>query len=207
MKLDAKNSPRALQMPRSAARQAMLLLMFLALFAAGSFRAAAAGTPIEQIDQLAAQENISAGDYSSAVADIVKHNTDDATTLISEAVKGKPPFACDVVKACILALMPANGNIDPQLVATIVADIVRTIQKSNPEVVRQVISCAVEVDRDAAPAILNALAGVFGGPGGVNRPGDTHGGQVPAGNGNNPAISPTPTPPVTPPPVTPVQNP
>lgn len=197
MKLDAKNSPRALQMPKSAARHASILLMIFVLSGAGALHASPLTDGIGKIQQLAAQKDITAGDYSAAVADIVKHDADDASALMAEAVKDKPPYACDVVKACILALMPANGNIDPQLVATIVVDIVRAIEQSNPDVVKQVVSCAVDVDKDAGPFILNGLAGLFSGPHGINRPPGTFGGQVPPGG----------TPPKTPAPVTPVQNP
>ncbi len=151
---------------------------------------------LAQIKTLAKQD-LSGPEYAAAVAKLVKDDPGDAEAIVAEAVKDKPPFACDVVKASLIALQPANGNLDPKVVASIVAAVVQNIESTNPDIVEQVISCALDVDKDAGPAILNALAGLFGGPHGINRPPGVPPGPPP-GTGRSPTPTPTPRPTATP---------
>jgi hypothetical protein len=192
MKPLAKISPRAPQISKFVAQHITSLLFLAALFVAGMINTASAAPvqdPIAQVKFLA-KEGLNSADYSAAVAALAKADPNEAEAIIAEAVKDEPKYACEVVKASLLALQPANGNLDPKEVASIVAAIVETVQATNPDIVHQVISCALSVDPDAAPEILNALAGLFTGPGGLNRPPGSQGGQVPPG-----LHSPTPTPP------------
>jgi hypothetical protein len=196
----AETPSRVLQIQRSVAHPITCFLLLLALFAACPMGALRADDedPITIIKNLAAQKKISAGDYSTAVAALVKAHPDDAGVLVAEAVKDRPDYACDVVKASLQALQPANGNLDPKVVASIVADVVRTIQASNPDIVQQIISCALDVDKDAGQAILNALAGLYSGPHGIGRPPWNFGAPVPPGGSPTPTPRPTPSPTATP---------
>ena len=217
MKLEAKYSPRALQMSgrksgrksKSAARNLPFFLLFLSLFAVGGIRTASAAPaedPVTQVDNLASQ-NLNSAEFSTAVAQLVKDNPKEADEITAEAVKDKPKYACDIVKACILALQPAGGgNIDPQEVASMVVAIVRAIQSTNPDIVRQVVDCAVSVDHDAAPFILNGILGLFNGPHSPNRPNWDWGQPGPVQPGTSPRPTRTPTPPRTPTPVTQSKN-
>lgn len=200
MKLAPTKSSRALQTPKTVARQLFFVIPSLALLAAAPLCSAAPiQDPVAQVKQLASQ-NLSQADYAAAVADLVKDDPTDAEIIMAEAVKDEPKYACAVVKAGILALQPQNGTIDPKVVASIVVTIVETIQNTNPDLVQQIISCALAVDHDAGPEILNALAGLFG-THGSHFPPWQFGPPIPPGNGHNPGF-PTPTPPRTPPPVT-----
>lgn len=202
MKPLAKNSPRALQIPKFVARQFTILLAFAAFFAAGLINtvfAASVQDPVAQVRHLAG-EGLSSADYAAAVAALVKDDPNDAEEIIAEAVKDEPKYACAVVKASLLALQPAGGSLDPKEVASIVVAIVQTVQANNPEIVHEVVSCALDVDPDAGPQILNALAGLFTGPYNPGRPPGSYGG-IPPGNGHTPTPTPkapTPTGSVTP---------
>ena len=178
MNPEAKYSPRALQMPRSAARQLAWFLSLLALLAASPLCSAQpVQDPVAAVKALAGQ-GLDQADFAAAVADLVKNDPDAADNILAEAVKDEPKYACAVVKAGILALQPATGNgtLDPKVVASVVVTIVEAIQATNPDLVQQIISCALAVDNDAGLAILNALAGLYTSPNGPNRPPGTYGG-------------------------------
>jgi hypothetical protein len=195
MKPQAKNLPRALQMPKFVARLLSIFLLSAAFFVAGLIHtvcAAPVQDPVAQVRQLAAQ-GLNSADYAAAVAALVKEDPKDAEAIIAEAVKDEPKYACAVVKASLLALQPAGGTLDPKEVASIVVTIVQTVQASNPDIVHEIVSCALDVDPDAGPQILNALAGLFTSPYGPGRPPGSFGG-VPPGTGHTPTPTPTPTP-------------
>ena len=205
MKLEARNTPRVLQMPDSVARLFTLFILFSALLMAGLFRAPGAMAQegerrnsektrqdIQAIKALA-KTNPSDADFSAAVADMVKDDKDDAAALMAEGVKDEPSYACDIIKASFKAMFPQGAIMDPKLIATVAVEIVRLVQATNPDIVKQVVDCSASVDKDAGPLILAGLAGLFNGPNGVNRPPWVPPGPPP-GNGHNP---PGPPPPVT----------
>ncbi len=195
MKLEAKISPRLLQVPKSVALHFTYLIM-LSLLAAVAVPAARAADedPISIIKKLA-KEGLKAPEYAAAVGKLVKQFPKDAESIIAEAVKDEPTFACDVVKAGILALTPDGGAPDPKVVASVVAAVVQNVQATNPDLIEQVVSCALDVARDAGPEILNAISGLYTGPNSLNKSNQTNGGPVAPGTGGNPAMTPPPTPP------------
>jgi hypothetical protein len=196
MKPEAKTPPSSLSAPKPIARHFTCILTLLSVLAAVSL------TPAHAADQDAlsvvkklSTEKLNAGEYAAQVAKLVKQFPKDAEAIIAEAVKDEPGYACDVVKAGILALTPNGGTPDPKVVASIVASVVQNIQATHPELMEQIISCAMDVAKDAGPDILNAIAGLYNGPNSINKANSTNGGPVAPGVGGNPALQPPPTPP------------
>jgi hypothetical protein len=204
MKHEAKFFPRLVQVQKSVVHRFTYFLVLIALLAAGPISTARAAddNPIVTIKKLS-KEGLTAPEYAAAVADLVKQNPKDSESLIAEAVKDiaqevkadvAPVYVCAIVQAGIAAVTPVNGSPDPKEVAAIVATVVQNLQSSNPELVQQIVSCALDVAKDAGPAIQQALAGLFTGPNGLNHPASQNGGALPPGVGGNPALQPTPTP-------------
>ncbi|MGB8355338.1 MAG: hypothetical protein WCD79_15685 [Chthoniobacteraceae bacterium] len=123
--------------------------------------------------------------------------------IIAEAVKLRPPYACDIIKAGIQAVTPQNGVPDPTVVASMVAEVVLYIQTTNPELLETIVTCATEADPDAGKSILNAVAGILATPHSTlnNLRFTLPGGAV------GPTPTPTPTPASTPRPVAPTPPP
>src|ERR1700677_812347 len=199
MKLSGR-CPRRLLRPQTLAHYFTLVVASLSLLAAGSLSTARADDAALNTIRKLAKEGVKCPVYVAQVVKLVKAFPKDAESIIAEAVKDEPPCACEVVQQGIKATTPEGGTPDPKVVASIVAAIVENIQATNPDMVEQLVSCALEVAPDAGPAILNALAGLANGPGGSHQHGQGGPGPAP-GTGGNPGISPhpTPKPPPTPP--------
>ena len=151
MKLGAKNFPRLLQVPKSVARHFTSIVVLVSLLASVSVNTARADEdPISIIKKLA-KEGLKAPEYAAEVAKLVKLFPKNAEGIIAEAVKDEPGYACDVVKAGILAMTPDGGTPDPKIVASVVASVVQSIQATNPDLMEQIISCAMDVAKDAGP--------------------------------------------------------
>jgi len=221
MKVEAKLSLPLLQASKSVAklllgRCAFLVVLFSLLIGgmAGKARAAGDAQSLYILRQLA-KDGVTCPKYVDAVTTLIKgavseylnspkgkQNPDGQyeiiNDIIAEAVKIRPPCACDIVKAGIQVLTPANGSPDPKLVASMVAEVVQYIQATNPDLLETIVVCATEADPDAGKLILNAVAGILG-----TAKANSLNMNLPTGFAT-PTPTPTPKAPTPPPQVTPV---
>lgn len=180
-------------------------LLALIAFLAFGFPAGAQNSnpnPATVIQDLV-NNNVKCPQFAKAVAKLIKDNPKQAESIMVMAVKAKPPCACEIVHQGIVALGDYNAS-DPnavlahsQQVASMVALIVMNLQKTDPDILDTVVTCAIDAAPDAKQLILQAIAGIYNGPPGGAR------GSFSNGVGN-PSIHTTPVP--TPKPTTPTQN-
>jgi len=191
MKVEAKSSPPLLQPSKSVAKifvhHLVFLLTLLCFFADGMVGKvhASDANVLATLRQIAKQDP-TGPEYVAAVVDLIKSSIaayldtpkgkrnpngqyDIVSDIIAEAVKLRPPYACDLIKAGIQAETPLNGNPDPTAVASMVAEVVQYIQATNPELLETIITCATEAAPEAGKAILNAVAGILATPHGTQR--------------------------------------
>lgn len=203
MKLTGDSSPRLSPASQSVVKPFfgwMALLLILLSFLGGGVcsPARAEEDPVATIRDFSQQPGLTAEAYAKEVETLVKAFPDKAEDIIAEAVKDKPVYACDVVKAGIHALPLISGNPDPNLVASIVMAVLRSVQSTDPNFIDNIRDCAVEADKDALPQINRTVTSFLAN---ASKEGSEHSEQGNPVHGN-----PSPTPHPTPKQVTPFQN-